>query len=153
MALSAIVVWYMGIGLLAAAGTVTLSSKLLTARSEQIFFGLFLVPIAGMYLAFTTYFADAGAWRLETAAVALFAILGVLGSRVAVLLVLGYVLHGGWDLLHEIYAHTGICFGTRGWSDIPLAYGSFCATYDWCMAAFFVTRRRQWSAAWGGQAR
>ncbi|HEU5179859.1 MAG TPA: DUF6010 family protein [Candidatus Polarisedimenticolia bacterium] len=153
MALSAIVAWYIGIGLLAAAGAVTLSSKLLSAKGEQIFFGLFLVPIAGMYLTFTTYFASTDAWRLETVAVVVFAVLGVLGSRVAFLLVLGYALHGGWDLLHESCAHTGVCFGTRSWSEIPLAYGFFCATFDWCMAGYFFTRRRQWSAAWRGQAR
>jgi hypothetical protein len=33
-------------------------------------------------------------------------------------------------------------------SEIPLAYGVFCATYDWCMAAYFYTRRREWRAAW-----
>jgi hypothetical protein len=153
MALSVILVWYMGIGLLAAAGTVTLSSKLFAAKAEQIFFGLFLVPIAGLYLAFTTYFGNAEAWRLEGSATIIFAVLGVLGCRVPALLMLGYALHGAWDLLHEIHGHTGIRFGTRSWSEIPLAYGAFCATYDWCMAGYFFTRRRQWGAAWGGQAR
>ena len=60
--------------------------------------------------------------------------------------IIGYVLHGLWDLLHELHAHAGVDFDTRMMTEIPLAYGAFCATYDWCMAAYFSTRRRQWRA-------
>jgi hypothetical protein len=149
MALSVIMALYVSIGLMSAAGSVAISKKLFSAKAEQIFFGLFLVPIAGFYLAFTAYFGNEGAWRLEVVAVAVFAVLGVLGSRVPVVLMLGYVLHGLWDLLHELHAHAGVDFGPSTGTEIPLAYGAFCATYDWCMAAYFYTRRRQWSAAWG----
>jgi hypothetical protein len=153
MALSVIIALYISIGLMSAAGSVAISKKVFSAKAEQIFFGLLLVPVAGFYLAFTAYFGNAGAWRLEAGAVAVFAVLGVLGSRVSVVLMFGYVLHGLWDLLHELHAHAGMDFGTRTWTEIPLAYGAFCATYDWCMAAYFYTRRRQWSAAWGAHAR
>jgi hypothetical protein len=149
MALSAIIALYISIGLMSAAGSVAISKKLFSAKAEQIFFGLFLVPIAGFYLAFTAHYGNEGAWRLEALAVALFAVLGVLGSRVPVVLMLGYVLHGLWDLLHELHAHASVDFGTTTVTEIPLAYGAFCATYDWCMAAYFYTRRGQWSAAWG----
>ena len=150
MALSVIIALYISIGLLSSARSVAISKKVFSAKAEQIFFGLFLVPIAGFYLAFTAHFGNEGAWRLDASAVAVFAVLGVLGSRVPVVLVLGYVLHGPWDLLHELHAHADVDFtGT----EIPLAYGAFCATYDWCMAAYFYTRRRQWSAARGAQAR
>jgi hypothetical protein len=153
MALSVIIALYITIGLMSAAGSVAIAKKIFSAKAEQIFFGLFLAPIAGFYLAFTAHFGNEGAWRLEAGAVAVFAVLGVLGSRMAVVLILGYVLHGLWDLLHELHAHAGVGFGTSTGTEIPLAYGAFCATYDWCMAVYFYTRRRQWSAAWGAQGR
>jgi hypothetical protein len=152
MALSVIIGLYIGIGLMSAAGCIAISQKVFSAKLEQIFFGLFLVAIAGFYLAFTAYFGNAEAWRLEAGAVAVFAVLGILGTRVAVVLILGYVLHGLWDLLHELHAHTGVDFDTITGTEIPLAYGAFCATYDWCMAAYFYTRRGQWTAAWRAQA-
>jgi hypothetical protein len=148
-----IIALYIGIGLMSAAGSVALSKKVFSTKAEPIFFGLFLVPIAGVYLAFTAHFGNAGAWRLEAGAVAVCAVLGILGSRVPVVLMLGYVLHGLWDLLHELHAHAGIDFDTRTVTEMPLAYGAFCATYDWCMAAYFYPRRRQWRVAWGVQAR
>ena len=151
MALSVIIALYISIGLVSAAGSVAIAQKMFSAKAEQIFFGLFLVPIAGFYLAFTAHFGNAGAWRLEAGAVAVFAVLGVLGSRVSVVLRLGYVLHGLWDLLHELHAHAGVDFATITGTEIPLAYGAFCATYDWGMAAYFYTRRGQWRAAWGAR--
>jgi hypothetical protein len=153
MALSVIIALYIGIGLMSAAGSVAISQKVFSPKAEQIFFGLFRVPIAGFYVAFTAHFGTAGAWRLEAGAVAVLAVLGVLGSRVPVVLMLGYVLHGLWDVLHELHAHAGVDFDTSTVAEIPLAYGAFCATYDWGMAAYFYARRRQWRAAWGAQAR
>jgi hypothetical protein len=146
MALSVIILLYICIGLMSAAGSVAISRKVFSAKAEQIFFGLFLVAIASFYLAFTAYFGDEVAWRLEASAVAAFAVLGVLGTRVSVLLILGYVLHGLWDLLHELHAHAGLDFDKS--AEIPLAYGAFCAAYDWCMAAYFYTRRNHWRGAW-----
>jgi len=74
--------------------------------------------------------------------------------RVPAVLIVGYLLHGLWDGVHEIHAHGGADFlGTLRTSEIPLAYGVFCATYDWCIAAYFYTRRAQWSAAWTAPAR
>jgi hypothetical protein len=149
MALSVIIVLYASIGFLAAAGSVFISKKLFSARAEQIFFALFLIAIAAFYLAFTAYFGDQRAWRLETGAVILFAAFGLLGIRVPVVLIIGYLLHAVWDVLHEIPAHGGgDLFGSQQTTQIPLAYGAFCATYDLCIAAYFYTRRDQWRAAW-----
>ena len=100
MALAVIIIWYIGIGVLAALGTIAISKALFSPKVEQIFFGLVLTPIAAMYLAFTSFFG-AGAWRLEATAVALFAVVGLLGVRIPVFLMLGYALHGAWDLVHE----------------------------------------------------
>ena len=149
MAFLIIIVLYVTIGFLAAAGSVCISKKLFSPKIEQIFFALFLIAIAGFYLAFTAYFGQEAAWRLETGGMIVFAVFGLLGIRVPVVLMIGYLLHGIWDVLHEIHAHAeGRVFGGRQPTDLPLAYGVFCATYDWCMAAYFYTRRGQWRAAW-----
>jgi hypothetical protein len=144
MALAAILCWYLIIGVLAAIGSVTISRTRFSPRVEHIFFALLLVLIAAMYLAFVAYFGDYSALRSEAWAVAVFSILGLLGLRFPALLVLGYALHGGWDLVHEIGVHLGAGNGGRLLTDIPLAYGVFCAAYDWGMAGYFFTRRAAW---------
>jgi len=154
MALSVIIVLYVCVGILAAAGSIFISQKLFSAKAEQIFFALFLVAIAAFYLAFTAYFADEEACRFETMAVVLFAIFGLVGVRVPFLLIVGYLLHGVWDVLHEVHAFGGTdLFGAHRLTELPLAYGAFCASYDWCIAAYFYTRRSQWRAAWAPRTR
>jgi hypothetical protein len=70
-----------------------------------------------------------------------------------VVLMAGYALHGGWDLLHEVQAHMQVnVFGGREATRIPLAYGAFCATFDWAMVVYFAYRRRHWGAAWKSRA-
>src|SRR4029453_11094151 len=98
-------VLYVSVVILAAAGSIFISQKLFSAKAEQIFFALFLVAIAAFYLAFTAYFGDQGAWRLETAAVIVFALFGILGLRLPFVLIVGYCLHGIWDVVHELHAH------------------------------------------------
>jgi hypothetical protein len=145
MALAAILCWYLVIGALAAIGSVTISRSRFSPRVEHIFFALLLILIAAMYLAFLAYFGDYPALRLEAWAVAVFAAVGLLGLRFPALLVLGYAVHGGWDLVHEIWVHLGAgAGGGRPLTDIPLAYGVFCAAYDWCMAGYFFTRQSAW---------
>ena len=97
-------------------------------------------------MAFVGYFGDYSTLRTEAWAVAVFAVLGLLGLRLPALLVLGYALHGGWDLAHEIWVHLDVGGGgARPLTDIPLAYGIFCTAYDWYMAGYFFTRRAAWS--------
>ena len=135
MALAAILSLYLVIGAVAAIGSVTISRSRFSPRVEHIFFALLLVPIAAMYLAFVAYFGDYSTLLPEACAVAVFAVLGLLGLRFPALLVLGYALPGGWDLAHEIGVHLDAgAGGARPLTAIPLAYGVFCAAYDWCMA-------------------
>jgi len=149
MAFLIIIILYVVIGLIAASGSVFISNKLFSAKTEQVFFAIFLILIAGFYLAFTAYFGNEGAWRFESGGVIAFAVLGLLGVRIPAALIAGYFIHGLWDLLHEIHAHGGgDLFNFQQVTEIPMAYGVFCATYDWCMAAYFYTRRGQWRAAW-----
>ena len=152
MALALIMIWYVSIGALAASGSMYLSHRFVPAKHEATLYGLFLIAVAAFYLACTSYFGDAAAWSLETVAVLAFAVMGCLGTRVPVVLIVGYALHGGWDLLHEIQAHMQLdVFGGRVATRLPLAYGSFCAMFDWAMAVYFVYRRRHWVAAWNSQ--
>jgi hypothetical protein len=154
MALAIIIVLYMSVGLLAAAGSIFISQKLFSAKGEQIFFALFFIAIAGFYLAFTAYFGNQEAWRLEIGAVIVFSVFGILGLRFPLALIIGFSLHGIWDLIHEIHAFAGLTpFGAREMTELPLAYGVFCAAFDWCVAGYFYTRRHEWAAAWKAHAR
>jgi len=144
-----IVILYAVIGLMAAAGTILIVRKTLTAKAEQIFYAIFLIMIAAFYLAFAAYYGAAGAWRMETGVVVVFAVIGLLGARFPFFLIVGYSLHGLWDLLHELQAH-GVrsLFEPSQLTMIPLAYGVFCAAFDFCIAAYSYKRRAEWNAAW-----
>ena len=105
--------------------------------------------IAAFYLAFAAYFGAATAWRLETAVVLAFVAIGLVGARLPLALIIGYPLHGLWDVLHELQAHGGYsAFEPGQLTAIPLAYGVFCAVFDFSVAAYFYTRRAEWAAAW-----
>ena len=139
MALSVIIVLYVCVGILAAAGSIFISQKLFSAKAEQIFFALFLVAIAAFYLAFTAYFGDQGAWRLETGAVIVFALFGIFGLRLPVVLITGYLLHGIWDVLHEVHAFGGASpFGAHELTELPLAYGAFAQLSTGAWQAIFT---------------
>lgn len=146
MALAVIVLLYITIGLMSAAGTVAIVRRFLPARVEQVFFGVFLVLIAAFYLAFAAYFNNPNTWPMELAAFAVFALFGLAGCRTAALLILGYLLHGIWDLLHELPVYTDFQLGADRLTEIPMTYGVFCVTYDWCMAAYFYSARSTWRA-------
>jgi hypothetical protein len=144
-----IMILYGMIGLMAAAGAIFIARKILSPKAEQIFYAMFLMMIAAFYLAFTAYFGVATAWRLETTAVLAFVAIGLLGARLPFALIVGYSLHGLWDLLHELQAHGAYsAFEPGQLTVIPLAYGVFCAAFDLCMAAYFYARRSVWSTAW-----
>ena len=134
---------YVSIGVMAAAGSVYIARSIFGEKNEQIFFGLFLIPIAGFYLAFTAYFGHKDAWLLEGVVVAVFAILGLLGTRLPFALIAGYVLHGLWDAVHEVNAHAELSLLARQTTSVPLAYGFFCATFDFVIAGYFYTRRNR----------
>ena len=149
MALAIIMILYASAGILAAVGSMYLSHRFVPVRFEATLYGVFLIVIAVFYLAFTSYFGDELAWRLETTAVVVFAVLGCLGIRLPILLIAGYALHGAWDLLHEIHQHSGTnVFAGRQATQVPLAYGAFCATFDLAVAVYLAYRRKEWLVAW-----
>ena len=144
-----IVVLYATIGLLAAAGAIFVSRQIFGPKAEQFFYGMFLIPIAAFYLAFVAYFGNAAAWHVEMAAVLVFAMISVFGVRLPAALIAGYLLHGVWDLLHELQVQGVLsAFETSQLTAVPLAYGVFCAAFDVCIAAYSYTRRAEWNAAW-----
>jgi hypothetical protein len=144
-----IVILYAVIGVMAAAGAVSTVRKIFGPRAEQVFYGMFLIMIAAFYLAFAAYFGNATAWRAETAAVVVFAAIGLFGARLPIALIVGYPLHGLWDLLHELQAQGALLALEPGQlTAIPLAYGVFCAAFDVSIAGYFYTRRAEWDAAW-----
>jgi hypothetical protein len=138
MGLIVILVLYIAIGAMSAAGSVYISKSIISAKQEQIFFGLFLIPIAGFYLAFTAHFGSKDAWPSEATAVAVFSAFGLVGIRVPFALIVGYLLHGVWDGIHEFNTLAGgSLLGPRQTTYVPLAYGFFCATYDFLMCHLF----------------
>jgi len=144
-----IVILYIVIGLMSAAGSIFITQRMFGPKAEQIFYGIFLILIASFYLAFAAYFGTKTAWPLEAAVVLVFAAIGLLGTRVPFAIILGFPLHGLWDILHELQAHGGFSvFGPGQATAIPLAYGVFCGAYDFSMAVYFYSRRSDWSAAW-----
>ena len=144
-----IMILYAVIGLMAAAGTISITRKLLAPKTEQIFYAMFLIMFPAFYLAFAAHFGVASAWRVETAVVMAFVVIGLLGVRLPFALIVGYSLHGLWDLLHELQAHGAYAaFEPGQLTAIPLAYGIFCAVFDFYMAAYFYGQRAKWRAAW-----
>ena len=131
-----IITLYAVIGLLATAGSVTVTQKVFPGRSEQIFYGAFLA---------VAYFGNISSWRTELFAVIAFSVLGVVGTRYAAVLILAYSLHGIWDALHELAAHGRFSpFGSVELTAIPLAYGVFCAVFDIAIAAYFLRQKQFW---------
>ena len=138
---------YLTIGFLAATGTISISRKIFKPKAEQTFYGLFLIAIAGFYLAFTAYFGAEAAWRIEWAGVLVFGAMGLAGTRLPLALMAGYALHGVWDVLHELHAHGSLfVFEPDKLTAIPLAYGLFCLAYDLTVAVYFFKRRSEWAA-------
>ena len=147
-----IVILYAVIGLMAAAGAISITRKIFGPKAEQFFYGMFLILVAAFYLAFVAYFGNAAAWHVETAAVLVFAMISVFGVRIPIALIVGYPLHGLWDLLHELQAQGALsAFEPGQLTSIPLAYGVFCAVFDVCIAGYSYARRAEWSAAWTAQ--
>ena len=74
---------------------------------------------------------------------AVFAVLGLLGTRLPFALITGYVLHDLWDAVHEVNARAELSLLARQTASVPLAYGFFCATFDFVIAGYFHTRRNR----------
>ncbi len=143
-----IAILYCVIGIMAAKGTIGIFRKMFAPKSELKIYAIFLIAVATLYLAFAAYFEATRAWPLEMVVVAGFFALALLGMRLPFALVGGFCLHGLWDLLHELQAH-GIysAFQPGQMTAIPLAYGTFCAAFDFYLAGHLYARRFEWRTA------
>lgn len=133
---------YAVIGLLGATGSIVIFRRLFRGRWEQIFWASFLAAIAAFYLSFAAYFsASSDAWQTETIAVAVFLGCAVAGLFARPAIAAGYALHGLWDLSHSL---SGSSLGGLQLTEIPLAYGIFCLTYDVTVALYLVKSDTPW---------
>ncbi len=133
---------YVVVGLLGAFGSILIFRRIFQGRWEQIFWASFLVVIAAFYLSFAAYFGvSSHAWQTEIVGVAVFlaCAVGGLFSRPAI--VVGYVLHGLWDLFHSV---SGSSLASLSLTDIPLGYGIFCSTYDITVACYLMRSDTIW---------
>ncbi len=136
--------------IIAIPGTIMPVRKFLSLRGEKIFFSLTLIPIALFYIGFSYYYGDLSALHAEIVGLIIFTVLALLAQFMASwILVVAYVAHGVWDVLHEVYvASIG---GVIPWTEVPAGYATFCLAYDLIIAAYVYQRMRLWNPAGSGQ--
>ena len=89
-----------------------------------------LALIAAIYLGFALMDGRISIAILEWAVGTVFVVLALLGLwQAPVLLAIGLILHGCWDLAHRPHGIT-----TR----LPVWYPPFCAAYDFVFAGVFL---------------
>jgi hypothetical protein len=132
--------------IIAIPGTIMPVRKFLSLRGEKAFFSLTLIPIALFYIGFSYYYGDLSALHAEIVGVILFPVLALLAQFMASwILVVAYVAHGAWDVLHEVYiASIG---GVIPWTEVPAGYAAFCLAYDLIIAVYVYKRMRLWDEA------
>lgn len=142
---SVIVVLYATVGAFAAAGSILISQRLFPGKRERVFYGFFLIAIAGFYAAFVSHFGQWESWPNELVAIGVFTAMGIVGAFNAPVLAIGYFLHGVWDSIHELGQNAGVHVldGTE-LTMVPAFYGVFCLSYDAIMAVYFLRRRHAW---------
>jgi hypothetical protein len=94
------------------------------------FHAVALVLIAAIYLGFALMDGRISIAILEGTVGTVFVVLALLGLwQAPVLLAIGLILHGCWDLAHRPHGIT-----TR----LPVWYPPFCAAYDFVFAGVFL---------------
>jgi hypothetical protein len=140
-----IVFLYANIAVFTVIGTVWLSRKMFEGKTERIFYSVFLIFIAVTYLAFNLHYGNEAAWEAELSAVAFIAALGFFSFFRTGVLILGYALHGIWDLIHELSQYLETSLIEPELTLIPLGYGVFCLVFDWAIAGYCYARRQAWA--------
>jgi hypothetical protein len=136
---------YVVIGLFSAIGSIFVFRRIFQGRWEQIFWAFWLVLIAAFYLSFAAYFeASPHAWQTEAVAVAVFLVCAVAGLFFRAAIVVGYVIHGLWDLSHCLF---GSSLEGLSITEIPLGYALFCSTYDFVVAYYLMISDSAWHAS------
>ena len=134
--------------IIAIPGTIMPVRKFLSLRGEKIFFSLTLIPIALFYIGFSYYYGDLTALHAEIVGLIIFTVLALLAQFMASwILVVAYVAHAAWDVLHEVYVAS---IGVIPWTEVPAGYAAFCLAYDLIIAAYVYKRMRLWDEAGSG---
>lgn len=144
LGLALIIFIYANIAAFTAAGTIYLSQKLFKPDKERYFYAFFLFIIAIFYLSFILYYGGDMALKNELYAISVFAALACIGAFSTKILIVGYVLHGIWDFVHEFQQPLHSILSDTDLVSIPLGYGVFCLVFDLAIAVYFYTRRKVW---------
>jgi hypothetical protein len=106
-----------------------------SARAERRLYVTILIVMQALYLGFVIVRPSARAFVVEAAFLLVCWGLAAGGRRWALLLPLGYLLHGLWDFRH----------GAQLTAYVPSGYPEVCAVYDWSLMLYFLTRVKAWS--------
>jgi len=125
--------------------TIMPTSKFLSPRAELTFYSLSLIPIALIYIGFCWFFDEPQSLAPEIIGVIGFAALALWAYRSATwILIWAYVLHGLWDVIHEIPLGS---LADVSWATVPPGYAAFCLVYDLIIAIYIYRRLEAWNAA------
>lgn len=131
---------YAFLAFMAVLGCAKFSSRYFKGKNELYFYCGTLFFIQIIYIVFDKHFNSGS--ELELYALIGFLILSVLGAFSPYLIILGYLSHGTWDLLHTLEFHSLLNLKL---SQVPLAYDIFCVVFDFGIVAYFFKKRKEWS--------
>lgn len=128
-------IWVLlAIGIGAALATLVWGRKR-NARSERHLYAAILIAMQALYLGFVIVQPSARGFAVEAAFLLVCLGLAAGSRRLALLLPVGYLFHGLWDLRHA----------TLLTEYVPSGYPEICVVYDWCLMLYFMTRLKAWS--------
>ncbi len=116
-----------------------LAARPMRARAAHRFFTVVMVAVALLFVGFPAEQGHQAGVIAEAAAMVGFLFLAGLGMVVhPVWLSVAFFVHGGWDLAYLL-----------GWvpTHKPDWTVQFCVPYDWLVAAYLLTRVREWHRA------
>lgn len=108
---------------------------------ERLRWATVLIGMQVIYVCFAVFEAFGGELPVRGLGLelALLVICSFLASRAwrrqSIFLPIGYLLHGSWDLVHEL----------AGTDYVVAGYPEMCVAYDWFLMLYFLTRLRVWS--------
>ena len=106
-----------------------------SARSERHLYAAILIAMQALYLGFVIIQPSARGFAVEAGFLLVCLGLAAGGRRVILLLPVGYLFHGLWDLRHA----------TLLTEYVPSGYPEICVAYDWLLMLYFVTRLKAWT--------
>ena len=131
------------LGILAAVITIGFIRRK-AVQSERGSYATVLIVMAIVYVAFPLWTRDLEWVLIETAGLAGFIVIAVLGRKVSPwFLVVGMFAHVIWDMAH--HANVSAAF-------VPQWYPTACFGYDLLVAGYIAWRIKDWNAALASEA-